>query len=55
MVTGTLTPDVLGTATEPKVIVDEPTLRLKATVSPLWQVKLPVAEVSPERPDGLHV
>jgi len=35
MVTGMLTPDVLGTATEPKAIVDDPTLRLNATLSPL--------------------
>ena len=54
MVTGTLTPDVPGTATEPKVIVDEPTFKLNATVSPVWQVKLPIDEVTPERPDGLH-
>jgi len=54
MVTGRLTPDVLGTATEPKAIVDAPTFRLNATVSPVWQVKLPVDEVTPESLDGLH-
>jgi hypothetical protein len=52
--TGTLTPVVLGTAVEPKAIVDEPTFKLKAAVSPATQVKLPVDKVTPERPDGVQ-